>query len=596
MRSNDNTTKDWNLYLRGRQYNQRLKPSYYETVNANLDFFSGNQWRNSESTTLEKPVFNIIKRILTFFVATLTSANVAVKFEPLAYTDNAGDKHSEGAEIANGEIANLLEKMKFSNKLRDAYFQAGQTGDVAFHFYFDPTKKPYRGSMGMDIQGEISLELVSGTNVFFGNANNPEVDLQPYIIISGRDMVENLKAEAEQYKEYNSDEINSDYDFMYEAGDASQIEVNADEFGKALYIIKYHKDKKTGTIKVSKCVQNTYIYKDVDTGLSYYPIAWLPWEKQRNQYHGRALVTGIIPNQIFINKMFAMSMFNMMHTAFPKAVYNADVITSWNNEIGQAIPVHGFDPSMNLGNIATYLEAGNMSSQITGLIDMAMAYTKETLGISDASMGNVNPTNTSAIIAVQKSTSIPLENIKHNGYEAVEDIGKILLDMIGTYYGTRPIIKDVEEQDPMTNEAIKKKEVTMYDFSQLKDLWLSTSVDVGESSYWSELASVQTLDNLLKNKYIDVVQYLERMPDGYIDEKTELINEIKDRMKAEQDAMNAQQQAQSPTQPTPSTQPQVDYEEMAQFFESLPQEVQDQLKELPPDQMEQAVNELMQQQ
>ena len=37
------------------------------------------------------------------------------------------------------------------------------------------------------------------------------------------------------------------------------------------------------------------------------------WEEQKNQYHGRALVTELIPNQIFINRMFASA---MRHLAF----------------------------------------------------------------------------------------------------------------------------------------------------------------------------------------------------------------------------------------------------------------------------------------
>ncbi|MFQ7004766.1 MAG: hypothetical protein ACLRRT_14530 [Ruthenibacterium lactatiformans] len=36
-------------------------------------------------------------------------------------------------------------------------------------------------------------------------------------------------------------------------------------------------------------------------------------------------------------------------------------------------------------------------------------YTRDTMGASDAALGNVTPDNTSAIIAVQKATSMPLE-------------------------------------------------------------------------------------------------------------------------------------------------------------------------------------------
>ena len=65
-----------------------------------------------------------------------------------------------------------------------------------------------------------------------------------------------------------------------------------------------------------------------------------------------------------------------------------------------------------------------------------------------------------------------------------------------------------------------------FDFSQLKDIQLSIKLDVGASSYWSEMASMQTLDNLLMNDRITLKQYLERLPNGYIPKKQELLDDI----------------------------------------------------------------------
>jgi hypothetical protein len=291
-------------------------------------------------------------------------------------------------------------------------------------------------------------------------------------------------------------------------------------------------------------VRNAYIYKDVDTGLSRYPVAWGNWEKQKNQYHGRALATGLLPNQIFINRMFAMVMYHLMMTAFPKAVYNEDVIDVWDNAIGSSIGVSGVDLQTNLSNIATYLQPGNMSNQIVQVIELVMQYTKETLGISDAALGQIDPKNTSAIIAVQKSSAIPLENPKANLYEWVEEIGHILFDMMGTYYGLRPIVREIDVPDPMTGQSTPQKVTQMFDFSLFKDLWLDVKADVGESSYWSQIAANQTLDNMLAQGHIDIVQYLERVPDEYIPQKEELIAQVQQRM-LQQQAM-AQMQMQQP--------------------------------------------------
>lgn len=560
-------TKDWELYEAGKNYNNRLEPNYYETVNANLDFFAGNQWRNLPDSDMPKPVFNIIKRVATFFVASLTSSKQKLHYEPLMLADNTPQMEIDAADVANGQTEMLFDKFKMEFKVRDSLFDGVITGDYCAHFYFDPSKRPYNYAPG--VKGEICMELVDGGNVFFGNANNSNTDVQPYIIISGRDTVENLRQEAAAYRESEQDVegIQPDKEYEYQAGEMGQIEVETDESGKALYIIVYRKKKLTRkvldpmsgaevdedyyTITASKSVRGAYIYKDIDTGLSRYPVAWANWEKQKNTYRGRALATGILPNQIFINRMFAMVMYHLMMTAFPKAYYNADHIDIWDNAVGEAIGFKGIGPETNLKNLAGYFETSNMSTQIVQVIELVMQYTKELLGASDAALGQIDPKNTSAIIAVQKSSAIPLENPKANLYEWIEDIGQILFDMMGTYYGLRPIVREQEVPDPadLTGQStVRQKVAEMFDFSVFKDMWLDVKADVGESSYWSQIAANQTLDNMLSQGAIDIVQYLERVPDEYIPQKQELIAELQQRMMQAQIAAQAQAEQQAQLQ------------------------------------------------
>ncbi|MGM9549833.1 MAG: hypothetical protein ACI3V5_08310 [Faecousia sp.] len=66
-----------------------------------------------------------------------------------------------------------------------------------------------------------------------------------------------------------------------------------------------------------------------------------------------------------------------------------------------------------------------------------------------------------------------------------------------------------------------------FDFSVLKKVQLCIKLDVGASSYWSEMANVQTLEGLLMNHHINVIQFLERLPSGYLVKKQELIDELK---------------------------------------------------------------------
>lgn len=540
------TTKDWDLYEQGKKFNNSLDPNYYDLTNANWDFFNGNQWRNLNTKNMPKPTFNIIKRAITFQIASLTTAKTRVRYEPLEHSITPPGIIAPEL-IANAQVETLFEKFKMDHKIRLACTDMAVCGDGAAHFYFDMDKKPY-GNAYSDIQGEICMELIDGTNVMFGNANNPNVEAQPYIIVSGRAMVKDLEAEREKYKGNKKDTIESDNDTTYQSSYNARIEADGTDSKKATYIIVYKKkkvkrtapnemgvpiEKEVTTIVASKCTQNAYIYEEIDTGLSVYPIAWMNWESQKNCYHGRALATGMLPNQIFINKMFAMCFYHLQLTAFPKAVYNADIIDAWTSEVGTAIGVTGMPPEMNLKNIAGYLEPSQMSTQINSVLELAWEYTRDSLGINDTALGNADPRNTSAIISLQKATAIPLENPKANLYQWMEDIGQILIDFMGTKYGVRPV---AISQDGVNS-------VVQYDFSIFKNLFFNIRSDVGEASYWSEISAIQTMTNLLQAQQIDVIQFLERVPSEYVPQKDSLIAELKikqEQMQMQQQMMMAQ--------------------------------------------------------
>ena len=533
--------------------------NYYEVIDANIAFATGDQWRNVQADGLPKPVFNIIKRVKQFKIASLKADGITITLQPMEYRPQTNDvlmqQKVKNTDLANAEIKNVLENVKFDSKSRTLLGDGFDTGDWCLHWYFDTDEQPFK-NLNPNIKGLIKCEIIDSTNVMFGNPNTRQVEKQPYIILVGRDLVKNLKEEC---KSGNKDLIKPDSDTEHQMGDNGKVENSAEGYEKALYIIKYYKEK--GKIYANKSVKGTYIYKKKDTGLNYYPIAFNNWEEVKGSYHGRAETTGIIPNQIAINKMFAMVIYHLMLTAFPTGVYDADRIEGWTNEIGAQIPVTNLNGD-SIRNIAGYLEPAQMSSQIINAIELAMQYTKETLGVGDASLGNVTMNNATAIIAIQKSAAVPLENVKAAFYEFVEDCGKILIDMMATYYGTRPVV---------ITGPNNERTVENFDFSQLKDMWLHLKIDVGNSSYFSEVASVQTLDNLLNNGFLDFVEYLKRIPDEIIPNKQELITSIE-----QQDLYK-----------------QAVYNLMGQFMDTLDPETRASLTQLNPEQMEKTVLEMM---
>lgn len=535
--------------------------NYYDVIDTNIAFANGDQWRNVQADGLPKPVFNIIKRVKQFKIASLKADNISIAIQPMEYRPQSEDldmqKKVKDTDLANAELKNILRDVKFDAKSRTLLADGFDTGDWCMHWYFDNEVQPYKQKMPA-VRGVIRCEIIDSTNVMFGNPNTRQVEKQPYILLVGRDLVKNLQKEAKENGS-NGDLIQQDSDTQYQMGDNGKVESDAEGYGKALYVIKYY--RKDGEIYASKFTKNAYVYKDKKTGYSYYPIAFNNWEEVKGSYHGRAETTGIIPNQISINKMFAMVIYHLMLTAFPTAVYDADRIESWTNEIGAQIGITNLNGD-SIKNVAGYLEPATMSTQIMNVIEQAMQYTKETLGVGDASLGNVTMNNATAIIAIQKSAAVPLENVKAAFYEFVEDCGRIIIDMIATHYGIRPVVVE-----GFNNE----RTVENFNFSTLKDMWLHIKIDVGNASYFSEVASVQTLDNLLNNGFIEFIEYLKRIPDEIIPNKQELITSIE-----QQDLYK-----------------QALYNLMGQFIDTLDPETRANLMQLNPDQMEQTVLEMM---
>ena len=241
------------------------------------------------------------------------------------------------------------------------------------------------------------------------------------------------------------------------------------------------------------------------------------WEKVKNSYHGVAAITGLIPNQISINQLFAMAIHSVKANAFPKTIYDATKISSWSNKVGQAIGVIG-NPNEA---IASAFRGADMSNQVLVLIDKVIKYTLEFMGASDAALGNINPQNTSAIIATQKASAMPLELQKLAFRRFTEDYVRTIIDMMRVDYGLREV------------QSIDEGKTEFFDFGSIESEALSMKVDIGSAAYWSELMQVQTMDNLFaKGVITDVVTYLEGIPEQYLKNKSKILSKLKNDMAA----------------------------------------------------------------
>lgn len=523
----------WKLYERGLDFNSSI--NLEDTVRVNENFFIGKQWEGVISNGLPTPVFNFLKRVCCFTVATITSDNIKVNASPLSATPNTTSL-VEPVRIINEELDALTELNNIPSLMREFARNAAVDGDGCLYTWWDPDAET-----GQDAKGCIRTEIVENLRVHFGNPNDRDVQSQPWIILERREIISAAQAEAKENGFETWRNIGGD-------GDNTNPDAAKETTDKVTTILLFWRDTKTRHIWAYKCARGSSIREPWDLGIKLYPISWLNWDYIQDCFHGQAMITGLIPNQIFVNKLWAMSQLSLMTTAFPKVVYDATRVGKWDNRIGAAIGIQGGD----VNNVAKIIDPASISPQISQFIQLAVEETEQSLGATSVALGDTRPDNTSAIIALQRAASTPSEITKQNLYKSIEDLYRIYIEFMGEYYGKRYVDMTTPEEVRQVYDFIGQEtpaEVPMqFDFSQLKDMPMHIKLDIGASSYYSEIASIQTLDNLLKMGKIDTVQYLERIPDGYIPGRRELINELKEQQRNAM-AMQAQIQQGAPQNP-----------------------------------------------
>jgi hypothetical protein len=168
-----------------------------------------------------------------------------------------------------------------------------------------------------------------------------------------------------------------------------------------------------------------------------------------------------------------------------------------------------------------------MDQDVLQIVEKTISMTRDFMGVNDVVLGNINPSNTSAIIAVQKSTAAPLEIQRLAYYQFVEDTCRIWVDLMCNNYGLRTTKVTKEVQDPITGQTTKAEALFEIDFNQIPYESLKLRVDIGEASYWSELMQTQTMDNLFNKGLIpDAVTYIKSIPDKYLPNKAEIVKAL----------------------------------------------------------------------
>lgn len=504
---NNIQNKAWLQYEKGKEYKRRI--GLYETVRKNERFYRGDQWQYGEGKDLPRPVFNIIHRVMNYLICSVASSNVSLRFtdENLPFAKNEGDAQviREGVEVMSQNAAYRWHKSGMDRKMLRLLTDAAITGDGAIYCYWDSSvRTPH------EFDGDISTELIDNVNIFPADVNRADIQSQEYIILAGRTSVHALRREALEAG-LGEDEIKKiipDNDHEIQSGDMARYELEGDEEAKATYIIKFWRED--GKVVFEKSTRDCVIRRG-HTDCRLYPIAYLNWIPRKNSFHGESPISSLIPNQKFINRAYAMVMKHMTDTAFSKIVYDKSKIPEWSNEVGEAIAAFG---GGNIADSVSVVGVGEMQSGYMELIESAVELTKELMGATDSALGNLEANNTSAILALQETSRIPLEQIRSAYYRLIEDIANIWADMMCAYYPSDRLLPCYSK-----GELTAKK----IEFSSIKNDVLCAEAEVSELSRYSSVSVQNMLDRLLDGGYISADEYVKRLPLGAVIDRDGLL-------------------------------------------------------------------------
>lgn len=510
-------TAVWSLYEKGRNYHRMT--NIYTDTDRNYRMYNGNQWHGAKLGDVEPVQKNFIKPIVKYKVGVIHDNLYAINYSSQNFENKDFRQQAEKiCEMLNKKASRIWEKDKLDFKGRRITKDAAINDEGIIYVNYD-----------LDKQVPVN-EIIKKNDVYYGNENDDDIQLQPYILIRKRMPVVNAMemARAEGLSEEKLLFIIGDNDTFEESGEAAKQEVD----NMVTVITKMWKEK--GTVHFSMSTRWVDIKKDRDSGLTYYPVAHFLWEEKEGSARGEGEVRFLIPNQIEVNRTEVRRVLTVKYQAYPQKVVNVDKIANPSaiNRVGSVIKTKGNATVEDVSKVISTLPPAQMSPDVKQLQEDLIQVTRDLAGAGDIATGQVNPEDASgrAILAVQQASQSPMTEQKESYKNFIEDLAKIWLDMI-IVYSQDGIKLEEEVTDPQTGQPmIELVEVPQ---TALQELQATVKVDITPKGAFDKYAQEQSIENMFQagmfsaEKLPELKTYVKLLDDDSVMPKQKLEDAIK---------------------------------------------------------------------
>ena len=518
------SNKFWERYEKGLDYIRKKR--LIDRTNKNWNFYSGKQWDGIESGSEELPFLNFIKPTIKHKVSTVSQNNMVAN-----YSDAEGrEELAEFYDKCNTLFSACWERANEDLELWATMKEAAVTGDGIQYF-------------GTADVGD--MQRFPNTSVFYGDESQPNIQLQPYVIIQERLAVGKIKAIAEEngLSKEEIDQIVPDQETERMVGNRDEVEDSStSDESKATCII--HLEKKDGIVHVARATKTVVFQPEKairvinsdgsdGRGMTLYPLLKISWEDFPNSARGLSEVEQLIPNQLEINKTLARRSMIIKLTAYPRIAYDGTVIANPEDLEKVGAPIEMQSGGVQSVNQAiAYLNPAQSNSDPKNYADDLLSISQELSGSGETAMGNINPNRVaaSAIIAIRDQAALPLNEQVAKMKTFVEDMARLWIE-IWAVYNPNGLDVLVERIDEKTGE--KRKVLEKITKKEIDEMSPDIRVDTSQDNPWTKEAEQNWLDNVLEKGYIQFEEYIEASPEHGIVPKNKM-QAILDERKAEQ--------------------------------------------------------------
>jgi len=540
-----NLTEKWNEYTR---------------------FWESDQWPAVTAGTenYPRPVTNHFSEIIGMKVAGLTYEKPEMYFEPKkgsmrnAFKVEAEpvDEEEEKFEITPSELlvvmaGHIADFNNIEDLLEQQSLSSSLLGNGILYSYWDNT---ISGSGDGSFIGEICVMEIDIADFFPGDPKEQSIQKQPYIIVTERRPLKQVKQDYEKFSEF-VDKLEADpATSQMQVYDHERIEQTETDYVNLVHHwerkietkeeeIGEEDEKETITrrearIEYTVVCQDYIIRKEENYYKSnLYPFTNFAWYPKRKSFFAKSEGDDLINNQKELNRLQGIAILGAYKTGLPDKLYKSDFVKKEDLSQGPGgnIIEDMTPPAQGWG--VTYLNPPQIATYIPFLKDIMAQGMKDTSGVHEAWSGKAPSAhlNASAIMALQEAAGVRIRGIQRRLYHSYKELGEIWLGYIKQYYNEDRLYKVFGKNNV--------EGLAWFDVDKFDEMEFDVKVTLGSASPYSKTVIASTLEKMAELGLIDGDLYLRMLPPEVFPKVVDLLELIEDRALEQQQTVLEQQKA-----------------------------------------------------